>query len=40
MSKQKAAHLIRLAQEMKKQGAITNWEYQKILNKLSKIGGK
>lgn len=40
MSKQKANHLIKLAAEMKKAGAISAYEYLKILSKLGKIGGK
>lgn len=39
MSKQKANHLAKLANEMKKAGAISSYEYQIIINKLRKIGG-
>jgi len=39
MSKQKINHLIRLANEMKKAGAISAYEYSKIVSKLGKIGG-
>lgn len=39
MSKQKATHLIRLANELKKQGAISSFEYTKIINTLKRIGG-
>ena len=40
MSKQKASHLIKLALEMKKAGAISAYEYNKIISKLGKIGRK
>ena len=39
MSKQKANHLIKLANEMKKAGAISAYEYSRIINTLKKIGG-
>jgi len=39
MSKQKATHLTRLANEMKKAGALSAYEYSKIVSKLGKIGG-
>lgn len=39
MSKQKATHLIRLANEMKKAGAISAYEYNILINKLKRIGG-
>ena len=39
MSKAKANHLIRLANEMKKAGAISAYEYNVILSKLKRIGG-
>ena len=38
MSKQKANHLIKLANEMKKAGAISAYEYNVILSKLKRIG--
>lgn len=40
MSKQKATHLAKLANEMKKAGAISNYEYAKIINTLKRFGGK
>lgn len=40
MSKQKATHLIRLANEMKKAGAISSYEYNILINKLRKAGGR
>lgn len=39
MSKQKANHLIRLANEMKKAGALSAYEYNILINKLRKAGG-
>ena len=39
MSKQKANHLIKVATEMKKAGAISSFEYSKIINTLKRIGG-
>jgi hypothetical protein len=40
MSKQKANHLAKLANEMKKAGAISSFEYNKIINTLKRIGGR
>jgi len=39
MSKQKINHLIRLANEMKKAGALSSYEYNILINKLKRIGG-
>ena len=39
MSKQKANHLIKLANEMKKAGAISAYEYNIIISKLKRVGG-
>lgn len=39
MSKQKANHLAKLANEMKKAGVISSFEYSKIINTLKRIGG-